>query len=43
VDLDEDLVVLGYWLLDLIESQSVRRPVPLVDNCSQALTRRIRS
>src|SRR5918996_3789450 len=38
VDLDEDLVVLGYWLLDLIESQSVRRPVPLVDNCSQALT-----
>ena len=34
VDLDEDLVLLGDGPLDVFESQDVRRPVPVVDNCS---------
>src|SRR6266516_3538238 len=33
VDLDEDLVLLGDGPLDVFESQDVRRPVPVVDNC----------
>ena len=32
-DLDEDLVLLGGWPLDLLESQNVGRPVPVVHNC----------
>ncbi len=34
VDLDEDLVLFGDGPLDVFESQNVRRPVPVVDNCS---------
>ncbi len=33
VDLDEDLVLFGYRPFDVFESQNVRRPVPVVDNC----------
>ena len=34
VDLDEYFVLLGDGSLDIFESQDVRRPVPVVDNCS---------
>src|SRR5207245_9573971 len=34
VDLDEGLVLFGDGPLDVFESQDVRRPVPVVDNCS---------
>jgi hypothetical protein len=33
VDLDQELVVLGYRPLDVFESQNVRRPVSVVDDC----------
>ncbi len=38
VDLDEDFVLLGDRPLDFCESQNVRRPVPVVDNCSHRFT-----
>ena len=34
VDLDEYFVLFGDGPLDVFESQDVRRPVPVVDNCS---------
>src|SRR5205807_3609318 len=34
VDLDEDLVLFGDGPLDVFESLNVRRPIPVVDNCS---------
>ena len=37
VDPDEDLVVLGHRPLDLFEPQNLRRPVPVVDDCSHAV------
>ena len=36
--LDEKLVVLRNRPLDLLESQDLRRPVPVVDNCPHAFT-----
>src|SRR5207247_2402647 len=38
VNLDQYFVVLGYRPLDVLESQNVRRPIPVVDNCSHAFT-----
>src|SRR5205085_1636088 len=34
MDLDEDFILFGDGPLDVFESQDVRRPVPVVDNCS---------
>jgi len=34
VDFDQDFLLLGYRLLDLVESLHVRRPIPVVDNRS---------
>lgn len=33
-DLDEDLVLLGHRTFDFFKSQNIRRPVPIVNNCS---------
>ena len=43
VDLDQDLVVVGDGPLDLLESQNLRWPVPVVDNGSHAFTSSLRA
>ena len=42
VDLDEDLVVLRRRAPDFLESQDVRRAVPIVDDCSHRISPRAR-
>jgi hypothetical protein len=38
VDLDEDLVLFGDRPFDFCDAQHVRRPIPVIDNCSHAFT-----